>query len=542
VTPVYWVPSASSYSIPANYENLIDQFIADGAADSGLPTNVFSDLEQYTNGSATSISYLLHAGSPIIDTDAFPTSGCTPDKGVIWSDGTSYSECVTNSQLFAEAGAITTQQSLPVDLAHVYMFFLPEGVETCFTASNSAHHGQCSLNGAGNQSFCGYHSSNGSLMITDMNYAFVDSPSGSTCSSDAGSNTAGNESPNGDIDADTEISIASHEISETITDPTSLAWYDGAANEVGDDCAYIYGDSDSFQGSPGAQYNQTINGHHYFIQEEFSNAAYAANHADACSLGIAPPLVVTASSPTMSEGGTVPTITPAYGGFVNSDGPSSLTTQPTCSTTATSSSSVGTYPSMCSGAADSNYTISYVAGTVTVQPPTLTITASSMTMDQGGVVPTIIPGYQGFVGQDGPSSLTTQPTCSTTATSSSPVGSYPSTCSGASDPSYTIDYVSGTVTVQPVPLTIETTMLPNATAGTAYSVQLTAIGGTPPYKWTHTGALPTGVKLKSDGLLAGTPSSRKPARSYTVSVKVTTKKSRGHPAQSASRTLTLTVS
>ena len=42
----------------------------------------------------------------------------------------------------------------------------------------------------------------------------------------------------------------------------------------------------------------------------------------------------------MTYGGTPPAITPAYTGFVNGDGVSSLTTEPTCSTTATSASPV----------------------------------------------------------------------------------------------------------------------------------------------------------------------------------------------------------
>ena len=51
------------------------------------------------------------------------------------------------------------------------------------------------------------------------------------------------------------------------------------------------------------------------------------------------PLTITASSPPMTYG-SVPTITPLYSGFVNGDTASSLTTPPTCSTTATSSSPV----------------------------------------------------------------------------------------------------------------------------------------------------------------------------------------------------------
>jgi Mg-chelatase subunit ChlD len=160
-----------------------------------------------------------------------------------------------------------------------------------------------------------------------------------------------------------------------------------------------------------------------------------------------PNLVITASSDTMTYGGTVPTITPSYSGFVSPDTAASLATQPTCTTTATSSSPVGTYPSSCSGAVDSKYNISYVDGTVGVTPAPLVITASSGTMTVGGTVPTITPSYSGFVSPDTDASLTTAPTCTTTATTASPVGTYPSSCSGAVDPNYAISYVPGTVTV-----------------------------------------------------------------------------------------------
>jgi hypothetical protein len=78
----------------------------------------------------------------------------------------------------------------------------------------------------------------------------------------------------------------------------------------------------------------------------------------------------------------------------------------------------------------------------------LTITASSGTMTYGGPVPAITPSFSAFVlGQNGATALTTQPTCTTTATSASSVAAYPSTCSGAVAPNYAITYVAGTVTV-----------------------------------------------------------------------------------------------
>jgi len=160
----------------------------------------------------------------------------------------------------------------------------------------------------------------------------------------------------------------------------------------------------------------------------------------------------------MTYGGTVPVISAVYSGWVNGDTAASLSTKPTCSTTATSSSPVSgsPYPSTCSGAADSNYTITYAPGTVTVSAAALKITASSGTMTFGGTAPTITALYSGFVNGDNATHLTTQPTCSTTATSSSPVGSYASTCSGAADSNYTISYAPGSVTVNPATLTVTT--------------------------------------------------------------------------------------
>jgi hypothetical protein len=159
------------------------------------------------------------------------------------------------------------------------------------------------------------------------------------------------------------------------------------------------------------------------------------------------PLIITASSSTTTYGGTVPTITASYSGFVNGDTASNLTTQPTCTTTATSRSPAGTYPSVCSGAVDPNYMITYVGGAVMVNPAPLTITASGGTMTYGGTVPVITPSFVGFVNGDTASNLTTQPTCTTTATSKSPAGTYPSSCSGAVDPNYMISYANGTVSV-----------------------------------------------------------------------------------------------
>jgi hypothetical protein len=185
--------------------------------------------------------------------------------------------------------------------------------------------------------------------------------------------------------------------------------------------------------------------------------------------------VITASSGSMVYGSTPPTITPIITG--NS---ASLTTQPTCTIVETSLMVSGSpYVTECSGAVDPSYTtITYVNGTLNVTPAPLLITASSGTMTVGGTVPTITPSFTGFVGGDTSASLTTQPTCTTTATSASTVAGspYPTTCSGAVDPNYTITYAAGAVTVTPAP-SVDVTYVPGAGTGTQVGPTQTTISG-----------------------------------------------------------------
>jgi hypothetical protein len=140
-------------------------------------------------------------------------------------------------------------------------------------------------------------------------------------------------------------------------------------------------------------------------------------------------------------------LTATYSGFVNGDTAASLTTAVTLSTTATAASPVGTYPITASGAVDTNYAISYVAGTLTVTTAPLTITASNQSKIYGAALPTLTATYTGFVNGDTATSLTTAVTLSPTATAASPVGTYPITASGAVDTNYAISYVAGTLTI-----------------------------------------------------------------------------------------------
>ena len=170
------------------------------------------------------------------------------------------------------------------------------------------------------------------------------------------------------------------------------------------------------------------------------------------------PLTITAVNQTKVYGAALPTLTASYSGFVNGDRLVKLTTLPTLTTTATASSHVvgSPYAITASGATDPDYAISYVAGTLTVTTAPLTITAVNQTKVYGAALPTLTASYSGFVNGDTSASLTTLPTLTTTATVGSHVSGspYAITASEAADPDYNTQYVSGTMTVTPAPLTI----------------------------------------------------------------------------------------
>ena len=79
-------------------------------------------------------------------------------------------------------------------------------------------------------------------------------------------------------------------------------------------------------------------------------------------------LTITAASPTVVYGQSLPSILPAYSGLENGDaGPA---TPPSCATTATGTPPVGTYLTTCVGAVDPNYDIVYVTGDLSVTQAT----------------------------------------------------------------------------------------------------------------------------------------------------------------------------
>ena len=106
-------------------------------------------------------------------------------------------------------------------------------------------------------------------------------------------------------------------------------------------------------------------------------------------------LTVTADAKSKAYGGAPPALTASYSGFVNGDTAANLTTQAALSTTATSASRVSgnPYTITASAAADADYTISYVNGSLTVTPVSLTVTADAKSEAYGAAPPALTASY-----------------------------------------------------------------------------------------------------------------------------------------------------
>lgn len=223
---VFWEPTGSTVS--ATYNALLTRFFDDVGG-----STLYGVATQYYQGSTQQhIVNSSHLGGTWVDTTAYPSATL--------SDADVQNEVV---KAIAANGWSTGVGS------QVYVF-LAKGENECQSS------GTCSFS-----TFCAYHgdftNAGRTILYAAMPYAGTDL---------SGCGTQSSASPNGDLDADAEISITSHELMETVTDPLLDAWYDATGAEIGDKCAYTYGPT-AANGS-----DITMNGNPYIVQEEFSNA------------------------------------------------------------------------------------------------------------------------------------------------------------------------------------------------------------------------------------------------------------------------------
>ena len=242
------------------------------------------------------------------------------------------------------------------------------------------------------------------------------------------------------------------------------------------------------------------------------------------------PLVVTASSPSVTYGAAVPTITASYTGFVNSETSTSLTTQPRCGTAYTQASHVASaHPTTyCSAAVDPNYSITYQTGAVTISPaiPTVTwpttsgshtygTTLSGITLSGGSAVQAgtsnNVPGTFAFT------SPTTTPSVATTSASVTftPTGANSTdysavTTLAANYVSFTVTKATPTITSSmPTPSAISygVALYPASklSGGTAHNpiVNATIVAGS--FSWTTGSTVPSNIGSSNPENVTFTP-------------------------------------
>jgi LPXTG-site transpeptidase (sortase) family protein len=180
-------------------------------------------------------------------------------------------------------------------------------------------------------------------------------------------------------------------------------------------------------------------------------------------------LTVTANNQIKTYGDTDPVFTFTYSGFLGTDGPGVLTTEPTCQVLP-AHNAVGTFPITCSGGIDDNYIFSYVAGTLTVTPRPLVVTPDNKSKIYGDT----FTAFTGVVTGIQPSDSITVTYASAGAAATATVAGSPYTITATlNDPNtrlgnYTVTLNTGTLTVTQRPL-VATSDDKNKAYGTVFT-------------------------------------------------------------------------
>lgn len=246
---IFWVGTlqgGGTATLTSHYESVAHNFAFDYAGHS-----VDNNNTQYYQTSPSKYVSGLNAiaagdsfGASYVDTDAFPASGCT--------DSLTPKNCITDAQLQAEIVKVLGVKGWTGGFNKIFLVYTGQGEGSCFDSSSSS----CAY-----KQYCAYHGSftSGTQEIVYGNMPYANP---TFCS------TTGQGFPTGDPPADAAVNVASHEVSEAITDPELNAWWDGSnGEEIGDLCAWTFGAN----GYGAGHANQDWNGRFYELQLEYDN-------------------------------------------------------------------------------------------------------------------------------------------------------------------------------------------------------------------------------------------------------------------------------
>lgn len=308
-------PQVSPEEFPEGYESTIEEFMHDVEGSSSEPlSSVFSVDLLYGDESALG-DYGWTAGQKaLIDHEPLPERNgeecpeATAEEVAKEKEGKfglppGKEACVTDRQLREQIEITLTKEGLSGGLGSLYFIFTPEKMNSC--AGGKGAEAECTTN-----SYCAYHwDVKAARPSEDIIYANMPYGDRVGCETPDQPNAAAPSPPPGTSPADDEINLISHEGNEAITDPLGgeeseeeIGWLAYSGNEIADLCTYPYFDDgidfeeelDSYGpllsgGVPaefkegaggylelatvGTAYNQELNGGHYLLQREWSDAA-----------------------------------------------------------------------------------------------------------------------------------------------------------------------------------------------------------------------------------------------------------------------------
>ncbi len=438
---IFWLPSGTNYEPgiingDTGYENLMSRYLQD--AGSTNFANLVSQYFDFSNGIANRIQPQNQYGGAWTDTTAYPQSPLF-DTDI---------QAAINRALAANP---TWQDGIN----STFYVFTGLGIESCMDSSQSL----CTPGITPSNGYCAYHN-----YFTDSNghtAVYANMPevefwnakgffTGESCETT-------NALPNGDIYADNEFAVLQHEQTEAETDPIPGTDWTGGGMEIGDLCANNFGSEQYFGPS-----NADVNGHLYVLQEMWSDVNNACGGADAGSTGyynVYGPYsaIAGASTGTVNLARTVfvPSVNCCVAPNPTINWGDGTTNEPGgdtgCVICTLTGSHTYAYDPSASYPKTYQVTVTYNTGCcisysqtlniVVFAPTPLTITANDKTMTYGGTVPAFDASESGFINGDN-SGVVQGLTCSATdlhgnpVSSSTPAGTYPINCSGATAPSY----------------------------------------------------------------------------------------------------------
>jgi hypothetical protein len=246
----------------------------------------------------------------------------------------------------------------------------------------------------------------------------------------------------------------------TITAATNTKIYDGSTSAAASPTASGLQVSDSVTGlaetydTKNVGTGKTLSVSAFTVNDGNSGNNYTVSTATSTAGVISQAsLTITAAANTKTYDCSISaSATPTVSGLQGSDSVSGLAeTYDTKNVGSRKTLSVNVY-TVNDGNSGGNYTVSTVASTAgVINPAMLTVTADNKSKMCGQPNPPLTASYNGFIGGESANVLTSPVTLATTATTSSGAGTYPITASGAAAANYTINYVGGQLTVDPVP-------------------------------------------------------------------------------------------